>query len=777
MNGDLTASIIVGGLPIDTSVPGTHTVTYDVTDSSGNTVHAERTVNVVDTTPPVFLSVPDDVLVDSTETLTTVNIDVAIVTDNIGILSLTNDAPAQFPQGITIVTWTATDTSGNINTATQNIRVQEPLLPIVQLRGDTLGDSFGGSIASAGDFNGDGIEDIIVGASGATNNGEQFAGSTFIFFGRNTASPLDLTATANADVIIQGQNNGDSVGKSIASAGDFNGDGFGDVIIGTSKSSNGIIGSGAALIFFGNNTTQQLILNADTDANIVIEGQSSYGWLGTSVAPAGDFNGDGLDDVVVGTPFGSTNGLSNSGNAFIFFGQNPSVQTILNANTDADVILDGRISFGDFGRTVASAGDFNGDGLNDVIVGAYADGNQAGEQSGAAFIFFGRNSATGQINLNADTDADVILSGQNTWDAFGLSVGLAGDFNNDGLSDVIVGAVLDDNNGETNSGSAFIFFGRNTTTQLILEADADANVILDGQSGILSNDLFIFGDAFGNSVASAGDFNNDGFDDVIVGAFSDDNNGITDSGSAFIFFGQNPASQTVLRANRDADIVLNGQNMQGFFGNSVAFAGDFNGDGIDDVIVGTPYAALLSTADASIFPGSDPDAPTITVSGDNPATIDSGLAYVDAGATATDVEDGDITSSIVVIGLPVDTNIPGSHTVTYQVTDSSGNSAQAVRTVKVIGDIIPPVVTAPADVGPIEALGATTPVAIGTATATDNVAVASITSNAPASFPVGLTVVTWTATDTAGNTGTATQNVTVQDTTTPDRNRPCERDC
>ena len=745
MNGDLTANITVGGLPIDTSGPGSFTVTYDVTDSSGNTVHAERTVNVVDSTPPV-LTIPGDVLIDSTDVLTTVDIGSASATDTIGVLSITNDAPAQFPIGLTVVTWTATDTSGNTATATQNIKIQEPILPVAQIHGDDPNDLFGLTVSSAGDFNGDGIEDAMVGASQATSNGEEFAGKVFIFYGRGTANPLDLLANADADVIIQGQNNSDQVGSSVASIGDFNGDGFGDVIVSaTGRNSNGNTNSGSALIFFGRSSTNQLILNAETEANIILEGQSNFGWFGNSVASAGDFNGDGLDDVIVGAAFDTTNGVPNSGNAFIFFGQTPSSQIVLNADTNSNVILDGRIPYDNFGQSVASAGDFNGDGLNDVIVGAYADGNQAGEQSGAAFIFFGQNP-TGQINLSAGLDSNIILEGQNTWDAFGYSVDSAGDFNGDGLSDVIVGAVLDDNNGKIDSGSAFIFFGQNPTSQLILLADANADVILDGQSA---------DDRFGSGISSAGDFNDDGFDDVIVGLA---NNASTDR--ALIFFGQNTSTQLKLRANTGAGILLSAINSGSNFGTSAASAGDFNGDGIEDVIVG-------DFGNAYIFPGNNPDAPTITVLGDNPAIINSGSIYTDAGATASDVEDGDITANIVVSGLPVNTSALDSHTITYRATDSSGNSAQAVRTVKVV-DTTPPVVTAPANVT-AEATGTNDSWSlIGTATATDNASSCIPSpSDAPAAFPLGLTVVTWTATDTSGNAATATQNVTVQDTTPP----------
>ena len=126
-------------------------------------------------------------------------------------------------------------------------------------------------------------------------------------------------------------------------------------------------------------------------------------------------------------------------------------------------------------------------------------------------------------SLRADASADIILNGQSANDSFGYSVASAGDFNDDGIDDIIVGAWNDDNNSASDSGSAFIFFGGITGTK---RTDADADVILNGQSA---------SDFFGHSVASAGDFNGDGKDDVIVGAHRDDNNSASDSGSAYIF--------------------------------------------------------------------------------------------------------------------------------------------------------------------------------------------------------------------------------------------------
>ncbi len=157
-------------------------------------------------------------------------------------------------------------------------------------------------------------------------------------------------------------------------------------------------------------------------------------------------------------------------------------------------------------------------------------------------------------------------------------------------------------------------------------------------------------------------------------------------------------------------------------------------------------------------------APTITVLGANPATVEVGSVYTDAGATTSDVT-GD-TVALSTSGLPIDTNVLGTHTVTYTAMDDDGDSSTAIRTVNVV-DTTPPIITAPADVTK-EATAALTAVVIGQATYTDNVGVVSISHDHPnISFPIGTTIVTWIARDGSGNSASATQKVTVKDTTAP----------
>ena len=175
--------------------------------------------------------------------------------------------------------------------------------------------------------------------------------------------------------------------------------------------------------------------------------------------------------------------------------------------------------------------------------------------------------------------------------------------------------------------------------------------------------------------------------------------------------------------------------------------------------------AIEATRTVNVLAAPDTTAPVITLLGDNPVTIEVETTYNDAGATAVDDINGDITEDIITVNS-VNSNIAGVYTVTYNVTDSSGNAAIEVTRIVNVLDTTGPVVTAPAD-QTFEATGVETTPTLVAATATDNVDPSPVITYAPHVFPVGITIVTWTATDASGNSSTTTSNVTIQDTTPP----------
>lgn len=317
-------------------------------------------------------------------------------------------------------------------------------------------------------------------------------------------------------IIITGEGVGNGFGISVSSAGDVNGDGYCDVIVGASYYNNS---RGRAYIFFGG-------ANMNNFADVTMTGEGSSDYFGGSVSTAGDVNGDGYSDIIVGA---STYNI-NRGRAYIYFGG-------ANMNSTADVKMDGGLPAINFGASVSTAGDVNGDGYSDVIVGTYDNSSTIGR----AYIFWG-----GAIMNNSP---DIMMSGEAIDTRFGSKVSFAGDVNGDGRSDVIVGAP----NYNISKGRAYIFYSGSNV----------ASVVMTGEA---SNSFF------GSSVSTASDVNGDGFSDVIIGTESI-------NGRAYIFYGG-----AVM--NNVADVTMTGEGANNEFGISVSEGGDLNGDGYSDVIVG-----------------------------------------------------------------------------------------------------------------------------------------------------------------------------------------------
>jgi MYXO-CTERM domain-containing protein len=394
---------------------------------------------------------------------------------------------------------------------------------------------FGISVASAGDVNGDGYSDVIVGAS-TFGNGEMNEGRAFVYLG--AASGLSTTAawTAESNQAVA------FFGSSVASAGDVNGDGYGDVIVGASFFDNGETEEGRAFVHLG------AASGLSTAAAWTAESNQAGALFGCSVASAGDVNGDGYGDVIVGAP-GFSNGETDEGRSFVYLGSASGLATAAAWTAESNQ------ASAYFGRSVASAGDVNGDGYGDVIVGARLFDNGETDE-GRAFVYLG--SASGLSTAAAWTAESNQANA-----AFGNYVASAGDVNGDGYGDVIVGAWFFAN-GETDEGRAFVYVGSASGLSTTAVWTAESN-----QAGA----------QFGYSVASAGDVNGDGFGDVIVGAYRFDD-GETDEGRAFVYLGS--ASGLSAAAAWTAESDQTGAN----FGVSVASAGDVNGDGYGDVIVG-----------------------------------------------------------------------------------------------------------------------------------------------------------------------------------------------
>jgi hypothetical protein len=389
-------------------------------------------------------------------------------------------------------------------------------------------DRFGISVSGAGDVNGDGYADVIVGASGNDGGGAD-AGRAYVYYGGPGADAV-------ADNTLTGATAGDFFGVSVSGAGDVNGDGYADVIVGAYANDTGGSQAGRAYVYYGGP-------GADAVADLTFTGAVADDNLGWSVSGAGDVNGDGYADVIVGAHLNDAGGL-NAGRAYLYYG-GPGADAV------ADLTLTGAVAGDFFGWSVSGAGDTNGDGYADVIVGALWN-SAGGLSAGRAYVYYG--------GPGADTVADLTFTGVAASDNLGFSVSGAGDVNGDGHSDVIVGAYGNDTGGSI-AGQAYVYYGGPG-------ADPFADLTFTGQAG----------DLLGHSVSGAGDVNRDGYADVIVGADQNDAGG-QQAGQAYVYYG-GPGADTV------ADLTMTGVEMGDFFGISVSEAGDVNGDGYADVIVG-----------------------------------------------------------------------------------------------------------------------------------------------------------------------------------------------
>lgn len=421
--------------------------------------------------------------------------------------------------------------------------------PSWQVESDQVGALMGGSVASAGDVNGDGYSDVLVGAA-SFDGFVSDEGRVSLFHG----GPAGLAATAAWSTNGQAVS---SFGASVASAGDVNGDGFSDVVIGASEHDNGATDEGRAVVFLG------FASGLGPGTSWSVSGTQASALLGSSVASAGDVNADGYSDVIVGAPQFDRGG-TDEGAVFIYFGSPTGV-----TSSTPSVTLEGTQASAFFGYSVASAGDVNGDGFGDVIIGAFGYDNPELNE-GRAFVYLG--DAVSPLGLPPWT-VESNQAGSN----FGISVASAGDVNGDGYSDVIVGAPVFDVL-LTDEGAAFVYLG--SATGLTPQAWRTS-----------SNQMQAY---FGTSVASAGDVNGDGFSDVIVGAPAYSNSQ-TNEGRVTIYAG----SAMGLAVTPLSTLEVN--QASAFFGTSVASAGDVNRDGLSDVIVGAPRFTNVEVSEGAAF--------------------------------------------------------------------------------------------------------------------------------------------------------------------------------
>jgi hypothetical protein len=448
------------------------------------------------------------------------------------------------------------------------------------------------AVSDAGDINGDGFADAIFGRSNASPHGYR-SGAIDVIFGRANASPPTVDSEAldgTNGFQLSGTAAEDRAGSAVSRGGDVNGDGFDDLIVSAQNADPNGSSSGACYVIFGRATGFPPNLDlADLDGSngFKMSGVAPFDHAGFSIG-AGDFNGDGFTDVLVGTASGTEGGA-----AYVVYGKG----TVFPANVNLKDLdgangfkMPGPVKHQTFGSGVAGLGDLNADGLDDFAV--YA--------APITYVVFGNAAFPAILNvaqLNGSNGFKIVAT--NPVDESGRAKA-AGDVNGDGLDDLIVAAINADENLQRN-GASYVIFGKRSGFSPSVDLST-----LDGASGFKLAALAT-GLSAGSAASGIGDFNHDGFADVIIGASQTGFPGIATDRRYVVFghAGTFPAKLELGEINGVNGVVITGAPS---FADIVSAAGDMNNDGFGDLILGARVifgAPSLAINDLSVTESED----------------------------------------------------------------------------------------------------------------------------------------------------------------------------
>jgi hypothetical protein len=451
----------------------------------------------------------------------------------------------------------------------------------------------GNSVAYAGDVNGDGLADVIVGTYLPAYSG----GKTYVLFGSAAGwnASVDVAALNGTNGFVIFGEPGDEIGFVVSAAGDVNGDGVDDMLVLANKNPGG-----NAFVVFGSTAHWNASLHVGslngTNGFAIVPESASHGI--NAVAAAGDVNGDGVGDVLLHAYF-SDLGVSKT---FVLFGSRAAWSASISVTA-----LNGTNGFalnGEQGYRTSSAspaGDVNGDGVADVIIGAWGLTSSVGQ----AYVVFGArkawNASVELASLNGTNG--FALVGVEAFDVLDMHVSSAGDVNADGVDDMLVASEAAD----SSAGRTYVVFGSAAGWNASLDVTA-----LNGTNGfvLLGEQAY---DHSGSSVSAAGDVNRDGIADIVVGADQADSY----NGRVYVVFGSQepwPTALNLSSLNGDNGFAINAEAHLNNLGYSVSSAGDLNGDGGGDLILGAVQSGkvfvVFGAPGPTLAPTAAPTPPT-----------------------------------------------------------------------------------------------------------------------------------------------------------------------
>lgn len=426
--------------------------------------------------------------------------------------------------------------------------------------GENAEDYAGYWVSSAGDVDGDGLGDVL---AGAYDNDGSSPGAAYLILGASLSAhgTFDI---GMADYKFVGEDPGDWAGFVVSSA-NLDGDGLTDILVSAyGVDDKGPITGAAYVVLARNLGSSSTIELSQADYKFI--GESADDYAGYALSNAGDIDGDGLDDILIGAS-GQDTGGTNAGAGYLILASSLGASRTIDLSL-ADYKFVGEAEDGWAGYSISDAGDVDGDGLDDLILGADVD--DGGDQAHASYLILGGSLGTNQLIDLAQADYKFI--GESAFD-YASQVSSAGDVDGDGLDDILIGAAGSDVGGSL-SGQAYVVLGKNLGASQMFDL-SQADYKLTGENA---------GDYAGATVADAGDIDGDGLGDILIGALHYQAQ-YSDQGAAYIVLGKSLSTESVVDLS-DADIRLTGESANQFAGVAVASAGDVNGDGLDDVVLG-----------------------------------------------------------------------------------------------------------------------------------------------------------------------------------------------
>ncbi len=388
------------------------------------------------------------------------------------------------------------------------------------------GDRFGSAIANIGDLEGDGVIDLAVGAPGDDDNGDDRGAVWILFMDDNGRVDQWRKISDDTALSLIGLDDNDRFGAALASLGDLNRDGVFDIAVGAPEDDDLGDNRGAVwILFLDSNATVREVQKISALTGGLLGDLSDNDQFGSAIASLGDLNGDGISDLAVGAPEDSDGGTGKGAVWILFMNNDGSVASQQKISAERGG-FEGNLDSNDhLGSALAGLGDLDGDGVNDLAVGANGD-DDGGTDRGAVWILFLNPDGTVAAEQKISQSEGKFNGTLGDGDAFGSALADIGDLDEDGITDLAAGAPGSDDGGTDRGALWLLFPDRNGELRSELKISATA--------GNFDTDLDD-GDRFGAALAGIGDLNTDGRSDIAAGAPFDDDGG-TDRGAVWILF-------------------------------------------------------------------------------------------------------------------------------------------------------------------------------------------------------------------------------------------------